>query len=61
MEQTPLSKIRELIGPAGASLSDAEVERIRDCAAWWADAMFEWWLASKTHPKGDSPDLGAAR
>lgn len=63
MTHVTIERLRALIGPAAAALSDSEMERVRECLEWWAAAIFEHWLASKRRALmgDDSPDVGGAR
>lgn len=38
---------RKLLGSEGSTLSDKEVERIRDLEDGFADAIFEMWLRNR--------------
>lgn len=49
-EETPISlpEYRQLLGPDAETLSDAEVEHIRQRGSQLAAALFEWWLRKRT-------------
>jgi len=47
-------EFKKLIGPLANTMTDAEIEKLRELEYRFADVVFDWWLRKRNNPEQPS-------